>query len=304
MTQREKLLLGAVAAAAALWFGTQGLTRYRELIDRNTSLELEAERALVDAQTAEFRGKKARTKLNQWLSQSLPTNREVAESLYQDWLRGQLTAAGLEVTELTDKSGRNPSAQFAEVSLQTTAAGTLAQTADFLYRFYTAPHLHRIASATITPTDGGQKLRLVFTASALILPDAKRTDRLSAGEPPKLPKPMEAYRDALVERNLFAAHVPKADGAGEGKDEAAAGAVVTAMYYGLGGWQMDVRKKDASDVLHFHQGDAIDIGKVKGKIVDIDGDQRRAIIETDKGRLEVRLGQNLGEATPVEAPAA
>ncbi len=305
MTQREKALVGAVATAGALWFGSQGLTQYRDAISRNAAVQLEAEQALADAQFAELRGQKARKQLNEWISQSLPVNREVAESLYQDWLRSQLTGAGLEVAELSDKSGRNRNPQFGEVSIDARATGTLAQVADFLYRFYTAPHLHRLAGATVTATDGGQKLTLNLTASALILPDAKRADRLADGEPLKLAKSLEAYRDALVGRNLFVAYSPKSDAkASEQKDEIAAGSVVTAMYYGLGGWQMDVRKKDAADLLHFHQGDEIEIGKVKGKVIDVDGDRRRAIIETDKGRIEIRLGQNFGEAVAVEAPAA
>lgn len=305
MTQREKALVGAVAAAGALWFGSQGFARYRDAVSRNAAVQLEAEQALADAQLAELRGQKARKQLNEWISQSLPANREVAESLYQDWLRSQLTGAGLEVAELSDKSGRNRNPQFSEVSIDARATGTLMQVADFLYRFYTAPHLHRIAGATVTATDGGQKLSLDLTASALILPDAKRADRLAEGEPQKLAKSMEAYRDALVGRNLFVAYSPKSDGkAGEQKDDVAAGSKVTAMYYGLGGWQMDVQKKDATDLLHFHQGDEIEIGKVKGKVIDIDGDRRRAIIETDKGRIEIRLGQNFGEAVAVEAPAA
>ena len=303
MTNREKMLVGAVAAAGAAWFGTQGLTRYRDAVERNSALQLAAEEALVDAQTAEFRGQKARKKLNQWVSQSLPTNREVAESLYQDWLRGQLTGAGLAVTELSDKSGNNRNPQFGEVSIEAQAAGTLAQLADFLYRFYTSPHLHRISSATVTAADGGQKLNISLTASALILPDAKRTDKLAEGEPQKLAKSMEEFRNGLVERNLFVAYTPKADGKpGEQKDEIAAGSKFEWSDYGEYGWRMGVKMKDSSELKYYHEGDEIEIGQLKGKVVQLDG--RRVVIETAKGRFDVRFGRNFGEATPLEAPAA
>ena len=56
MTSREKTLIGAVAAAGRLWFGTQGLTRYRETVERNTNQQMEAERALSEGRTAELRG--------------------------------------------------------------------------------------------------------------------------------------------------------------------------------------------------------------------------------------------------------
>jgi hypothetical protein len=306
VTSREKMLTGGVVAAGVLWFGTQGLTRYREALDRNESLRVEAEQALTDAQTAEYRGQKARKQLNEWIGQSLPSNRDVAESLYQDWLRSQLTEAGLEVSQLSNKSGNARNPQFSEVAFELRATGTMEQLAEFLYRFYASPHLHRISSATIAAEDAGKKLSVTATTSALILPDVKRTDKLAAGEPRELPKSKDEFRKGLVDRNLFVAYSPKAGGEGDSpqKDEVAAGAVVTSMIYGEGGWQMDVRMKDANDLLHFQQGDEIEIGKLKGKVVKIDGDYRRAVIETEKGRYEIRLGQNFAEMTPVEAPAA
>jgi hypothetical protein len=302
VTNREKILAGAVVAAGALWFGTQGLTRYREALTRNESLQLEAERALIDVQTAEFRGQKARKQLNQWLGQSLPRNREVAESLYQDWLRTQLTEAGLEIAQLSDKSGNNRNPQFGELAIEIRATGAIEKVADFLYRFYASPHLHRISSATLTAEDGGKKLSLTATANALILPDVKRADKLAEGEPQKLPKSKDEFRASLAARNLFVAHTAKTDGTDGKKDEAAAAAKITGMIYGLGGWRMDVQTKDSGDLKHFQQGDDIEFGQLKGKVIELDG--RRAVIETDKGRLEVRLGQNFGEAVPVEAPAA
>jgi hypothetical protein len=132
MTNREKLLTGAVVAAGALWFGTEGLTRYRDAVERNEAVQLEAEQALADAQTEEYRGQKARKQLNQWISQSLPRNREVAESLYQDWLRTQLTEAGLEVQQLADKSGNSRNPQYDEMTVEIRASGTIEQLADFL----------------------------------------------------------------------------------------------------------------------------------------------------------------------------
>jgi hypothetical protein len=304
VTSREKMLTGAVAAAGVLWFGTQGLTRYRDAVQRNTSQQLEAEQALSEANTAVIRGQNARRQLNKWVSQSLPSNREVAKSLYQDWLRSQLTGAGLEVTQLSDKSGSSRNAQFTELATEIRGAGTLAQVADFLYRFYTAPHLHRISGATVTAADGGKKLNLVLTVNALILPDAKRTDRLAEGEPRKLGGTMEEFRDRLVGRNLFAAYTPKSDGkaAEAQKDEVAGKTKVTGMAYGLEGWLMSVRTEGSGDVKYFKHGDKIEFGKVKGTVVEVDG--RRAVIETDKGRLEIRLGQSFAEAVPIEAPAA
>jgi hypothetical protein len=302
MTTREKTLVGAVATAGVLWFGTQGLSRYRDAVDRNAGVQIEAEQALSEANVALERGLNARRQLNKWIGQSLPADRDVAKALYQDWLRGQLTTAGLEVTQLTDKSTSSRNPQFIELSEEIRASGTLAQVIDFLYRFYSAPHLHQIASASITAADGGQKLNLTLTASALILPDCKRTDKLAEGEPQKLPSSLEEFRDRLMARNLFVAYQPKAGAGAEAGDDKAAQSKVTGFSYESEGWRLWVTTKNPDEVRYFHRGDEIEFGKVKGKVVELDA--RRAVIETEKGRLEVRLGQTLSEATPVEAPAA
>jgi hypothetical protein len=302
MTQREKALTGAVVAAGVLWFGTQGLTKYRDALQRNESLRAEAETALTDAETAEYRGQKARKQLNQWIGQSLPSNRDVAESLYQDWLRSQATEAGLQVTQLSNKTGNARNPQFDEVSFELRATGTMAQLTDFLYRFYSSPHLHRIASATFLAEDGGKKLNITATASALILPDVKRTDRLADGEAQKLAKSKDQFRKSLLDRNLFVAYSPKAGDAEGQTDDVAAKTKFVWTTYGEYGWRMGIQKDGASELTYFHQGDEIEVGKLKGKVVEIGN--RRAVIRTDKGRVEMRQGQNFAEATPLPAPAA
>jgi hypothetical protein len=285
VTSREKTLIGAVAAAGVLWFGTQGLTRYREAVLRNENLQLEAERALSEARTAELRGQRARKQVNEWRSQSLPTNPEVAESLYQDWLRTQVAAAGLTLTQIADKSGSARNPQFGEVAIEVRADGTLAQLTDFLHRFYSGPHLHRISGATVTAADAGQKLSLTMTAAALILPDAKRSDRLAEGDP----RPIEGVtslddiRSQLVDRNLFVAYTPKSGG--EATVDAGAGEVeFSSTVYGSEGWQSWIRNKSSGDVSRYGKGDEISIGAFKGKIIEIEN--RRMVIETEKGRVE------------------
>jgi hypothetical protein len=309
MTSREKTLIGAVAAAGVLWFGTQGLTRYRETVERNTNVQMEAERALSEARAAELRGQRARKQVNDWRSQSLPTNRDVAESLYQDWLRAQLTGAGMTVTQIADKSGSARNPQFGEVAIEVRADGALPQLTDFLHRFYSGPHLHRISSATITAADGGQKLSLTMTAAALILPDVKRTDKLAEGDPRPIEgvKSLDEIRQRLVDRNVFVAYTPKS--AGEATADSNAAEVeftttVSGVYgdYGVEGWQFWVRNKKSGQVSRFLKGDAVEFGSFKGKVIEIEN--RRVVIETDKGRIEFRPGQNFSEGTPLAPPAA
>lgn len=304
MTSREKTLIGAVAAAGVLWFGTQGLTRYRETVERNTNLQLEAERNLSEARAAELRGQRARKQVNDWRSQSLPTNRDVAESLYQDWLRTQLTGAGMTVTQIADKSGSARNPQFGEVAIEVRADGALPQLTDFLHRFYSGPHLHRISNATIIAADGGQKLSLTMTAAALILPDAKRTDKLAEGDPRPIEgvTSLDEIRQRLVERNLFVAHAPQGASGEAPTDSNAAETEFSSTVYGSDGWQGWVRNKTSGQVSRYAVGDAIELGSFKGKVVEIEN--RRMVIETDQGRVELRAGQNFSQTTLLAPPAA
>ena len=299
MTQREKTLGLAVAAAGVLWFGTQGVQRYQAAVERNENLQFEAERQLDDANFAVERGQRARHQLNKWRRRSLPTNRDVAESLYQDWLRAQLAVAGLTVKELADKSALNRRPEYTELSESIDAEGTLAQLSGFLHAFYSAPHLHRISAATLSPAKEGGKLTISLTVDALILPECDRTDALADRPPQELPKSADDFRKSLEGRNLFVAYTPQADGNATA-DRDAADARLSGMVYGDRGWRMSVLKQKSSEVSHYHEGDSIKIGRFEGKVIEIDGPHRRAVFETPAGRVEVRLSQTFDKATPVD----
>lgn len=302
MTQREKTLSAAVAAVGVLWAGAEGFKRYQAAVERNATVQADAEQALDDAEFAVARGERARRKLQTWKARSLPTNRDVAESLYQDWLRKQLSESGLKITKLADSAPRTRSPHYGELSVAIEAEGALPQMADFLYRFYTAPHLQRISSASISADKDGGKLTISCNVDAIILADGPRTDALAEDPPQTLPHTLDEFRKRLMDRNMFAAYQAKPDkGAeGAGADPEAAGARLSGMTYGERGWRLDVRLK-SEEVQHFFQGDAISIGRFQGKIVELD--RRRVVIETPAGRVELRLGQNLGEAKPVAGTA-
>jgi hypothetical protein len=73
------------------------------------------------------------------------------------------------------------------------------------------------------------------------------------------------------------------------------------MGQGEGGWYMSIRMKDSGKMMYFRAGDSIQIGKFTGKVSEIDG--RRAIVEQEGNRLQIFLGQSLGQAQPVAQQA-
>lgn len=300
MTHREKTLTGAVAAAGLLWFGMGGLTRYRDAVSRNDAVKADAQQLLDDANMRVIEGQHARRQLRNWEAQSLPRRIDVAQSLYQDWLREQLTGAGLEVTQLVERSSTRGSQRFEELGFDVTATGTLAQLTDFLHRFYSAVHLHRVTTTTLTATDNGQKLSINLTIGALALPGANREDKLAEGEPRELASPLEEVRTRLVSRNLFAPPTPKAE---KGPDGEAADTYFSWQDYTGSGRRIGLRTKASGKMNYFYEGDRVEVGQFKGKVFEIE--DRRVVFETDKGKMELRIGQPLSEAAVIDgAPAA
>lgn len=299
MTRREKYLAGAVIGAAALWAGLRGLDSYRTAVDASERLQTQAHEKLDDAEFAVMRGERAKRRLIEWAKRSLPTDRDVAKSLYQDWVRTQLTSAGLTVEQVTDKPITRRETHFGELSVEARASGTLDQMADFLYKFYTAPHLHRISTATITPSENGSKLSAVLGIDALILSDSTRKAELATGEEQKLPHSLEEFKASLTSRNIFAPHTP---GAGPDAGQAGGAKFTAAVSDGEGGFHMWVSTENPAKTRKFKKGDKLEFGTFTGTLLEID--LGHAVIETDKGKVEVRVNHTLAEATPVEAAAS
>jgi hypothetical protein len=307
MTRREKVLAGTVGLMAVLWFGSSALTRYRDAVDDNQAKLRSAEQKLSQARTAKLRAQRAVTKLKRWQKQSLPTNPDIANSLYQDWLQKQLTEAGLKVTDIKSSLGlRAPNDRFQEFNFKIEASGQMAQFVDFLARFYKAGHLQRISRASLVPAKEGNDLTISLMVDALAMRDASRADSLpdgvSNGELPDL----KNLQETIVKRDLFSPYKDPKAAAVASKPVPTANeaeqAFISGMTQGAEGWQMSVRMKDSGKMLYFRTGDSIAIGGFSAKIIEI-GD-RRVIVERDGSQLQVFLGQNLNQAQPFKPQAS
>ncbi len=304
MNSREKLLVVGVGIVAVFWTATTGVSTFRDVRAKNYRMLKSVKKELARAEKSDARGREAQKRIYAWAKQSLPTDLDVAKSLYEDWLREQLIESGLYVTELNDKSSGGGNKRFQEISFLVSAEGSLAQLSDFLYRFYRAGHLHRVSEANLTPSKEGGTLVISLTIDALSLEDCKRTDRLSERLSNTPLPPLEEVSAAIVSRNIFAPYRPALLGASNGSeqsttelDQVLAQARFTAMTYGQGGWQMAIRMEESGDILFFREGDSIEIGPFVGQIANLEG--REAIVTLKKQRVLVRLGQYLSQATPL-----
>lgn len=304
MIDREKKLAAGVALVVALWGADLGWNKYQTVLEKNQNVQQNVARNLSKANLATARGMRARKKLQLWQSQSLPTNIDIAQSLYQDWLQQLLIDSGLKVKNNLIR--RTNSKDFKEVSFVVSATGTLDQLTDFLYRFYQSPHLHRISSTDIAPNDDRSALIISLTIDALSLGKGNQTDKLAEGSSDLIQQTLKQLQKNIGSRNLFAAYKPPQSSestvtvVAETEDTEAKQAIFSSINYGQNGWLMSIRMKDSGKVYYFREGDEIEIGRFFGTVEMLDGEQRRAIIMTDTEWVEIWFGQTLDQAAPLD----
>lgn len=308
MNPREKKLAIAVGLVVALWAANQGWEKYQAALKKNRNTQIQVAQDLSTAKTASLRGKRAQTKLRRWSEQSLPGDENLARSLYQDWLRQQLTAAGINVKSLETTTPRSRSQSYRQYSFDVAATGTLAQLTDFLYEFYQAKHLHRISQTTITSADKGNSLTISLTVDALSLPNTSREDELATGTIDRFEHSLADVKREITSRNIFAkpqAANPQVAKVEQPKqDNEAAQATFSGMHYGDSGWLMLVRMQNSGKVLYFQEGDEIRIGDFQAVVVQLDGDLRQAIVTSNSQRMQISFGKTLAEARPLNEPAS
>ncbi|MEQ8210625.1 MAG: hypothetical protein RH917_12415 [Lacipirellulaceae bacterium] len=309
MTPREKLLAGLVGVAGLLYAASEGFTRYQTALESSEDEQLQAESDLQSAKRALSMAKRAQRKLRTLQKRSLPANPDIARSLYQDWLRQVASDAGIKEASVVDRTnarsfGEDDEEQR-ELTFELTGDASIRQVARFLHDFYQTNHLQRISKANLRPIEGKSDVKLTFTVDALILPAVDREDRLAEEVQADLAMSLEDYSQLLDSRNLFAPFNPKSEvketvakTEEPGEDEEAKQTLFTGATYG-NGWVMAVRQEKSGEVSYYKIGDRLEIGRIRGKITDLDG--RRVIYRTREGQFELRLGEAFSEAVAVES---
>lgn len=316
MSRRERNLAITVAALVLLWGGSIGLSRYEEALERNEQLEFNTNLALSDAKAAELRGLNAQGKLVQWQKQSLPTNIDLAKTLYQDWLRKQLDDSFMIVKEIDERSPRASRNNYQQVTFVVIATGSLSKFTEFLYSFYESNHLHRISEATLVPTSSRKSLTVTLTVDALILPECDRTDTLAEGKQDTFADSLNDIDKELKSRDIFAVYEPpqpeepevdpmeeepEPEVVVDTPDKEAASAYLSGITRGALGYRLSIRMQNSGKLYYFNPGDRVEIGRFSATVVELDG--RRVVLEGDQGQLELTLGQNLTQARELSREA-
>jgi hypothetical protein len=216
MNARTKLLAGVAAAIGLLYMLNTAYESWIEQPRQRTERQIdEVSRKLKDSEVAQRAALRKVDRLEEYAERSLPHDRELARSRYQEWLlklveKYQLTAASIDPGNPVDlevaSRGRRSRRRTIGYSLNFTlrAKTNLEHLADFLHHFQRSGQLHRITNLTLTPLGGGSELDVVLSIQALGLDASERAGQLSDWmADPETQPPRPAFQ-SLVNRNIFA----------------------------------------------------------------------------------------------------
>jgi len=226
-------------------------------------------------------------------ARSLPRVPNDARSQYSFWLLELLQYSGLENSRIDNAP--SPRIAFgADYRFSVQCTGTLAQLSHFLFEFYCAPFLHRIASMSLTPIEGDtERLTFSMTVSALALQPRLVQDpfplmhQLPSGwHHPRLAFNDLAWYQVIANRNLL---------------QTARGGIDRADYTFLTGTPRIGGQEQAwftvrtdNSQIRARLGDPIHSGSFSGRIVEIH--EQDIVLERNGERWLLTLGESLNEA--------
>lgn len=288
MSQNRQKILLAVLGVLLVYFGGEWAWQnaIQGPLDSRRAKIQRLERDLEKRQKELAKARQAVKELEQLEEQSLPSDPQVARSLYRAWLIQLVTRVGFANRNVEAGEPVNRRGLFQSILFTIQARGNLEQLTRFLHDFYRAGHLHQIQSLSITPLSGPGQLDLSLVVEALVLPLEKEKDQLNQATSDRLA--WERFEDYAVipRRNLFGA-VATIDPVNH--------TVVTAIQHVDGKPQVWLTVQTEDRVLKLKPGESFQIGAFAGRVVEIEDDD--VVFEAAGGqRWLVSFGESLAQS--------
>jgi Tfp pilus assembly protein PilO len=234
---------------------------------------------------------------------SLPTDAELARSLYHNWLLGIVDGVKLTGAKVGPGPVRATPTAYQPYTFTVSGDGTLDQIARLLYEFYSTNHLHRISRLDIKPVEKSTTLHLIMDVEAISLPGTKRKDTLTKEPGQNLAlASISDYQKAITGRNLFAEYVPPAPPTKteERKDPAfdiAKLAFVTAFMEGTNRRrEIWLHERNLNKTTKLAEGDPFEVGPIKGTVKRIHYESRQVEMDINGKTLSLTMNKSLGDA--------
>ena len=205
MNRREKLLAAAVIGLVAilglgyavnsLW--TAYSARQAEIVRLKGKLD-DHQRKLHQAAQAEKR-------LRVYRQMSLPSERQLAGSLYREWLNQTVHATGATQVSIDATASRAQGKGITPLAFSVKCHVNLEQLTKLLFQFYSTDQLHRVKTLSIRPIPDSKEFDLALNVEALSLAKAENETKLNDQSAHRLQHgDLAAYTEKILGRNLFA----------------------------------------------------------------------------------------------------
>lgn len=205
MTPRERILAISVIALlvlGVLWYGwswkESSLAAQRARLSR---LQGEVQKNEITL----ARARKATEEMNKFEQQSLTSDVERAQSLYQEWLLDLVQRHGIQEGNVSAVTGRAVKGVYQQLAFSIKGRTDLVHATQLLHEFYSSDRLHRIRRLRMNPINEGKEIDLDIMIEVLALDGAPRnvtelkhgiSDRLTHGD-------AADYVKAIASRNMF-----------------------------------------------------------------------------------------------------
>lgn len=314
MNQREKALLGVIVGIAALWGLWKGYSAYESGYDRRVAAVRRMDDELFDQQMEARRAREALQRLETYQQQSLPTDPDVARSVYSAWLIETIQDSGLELASVKWASTRPYQDAATALTFTAGASGPPEAVARWLDAYHRLDVIHQLTNLQLRPADeDGGTWNLSLTSVAMVVAGADREGGLP--EEPRSPSRLrldaaDDYAASFAGRNLFAAYTPPPPPKPERTEvvraapkpkpspppfddaEHASLSGIVGTGERLEAW---VVVRTTGETLRLHDGDPLDVGLLKGKVLSVNPDE--IVVEAEDGfSWSATLGDKLREA--------
>ena len=283
---RKRLLYFALGAMVIYLGGDYLLHNYVDVpLEQRENRKSQLEKKIKKKKQELAASKEAAGRLAVLEKSSLPSDTEIARSLYRTWLLDLVEKADFQAAHVDSGPATSRKGFYESLSFSVRGKGSLSQLVKFLFDFYRAGHLHKIQSLNLTPLGTGGGLDILMTIDALVLPGAASKDQLSTVTSTRLVGERLADYVIIVQRNMF--------GAG-GESDASRQAFLTAVTRDSGEAEVWISLRGQDKLLKLQKGGQFEIGHFHGTVVEILEDD--VIFESLGERWLLSIGEPISEA--------
>ncbi len=309
MKSREKMLaLGVAVVVGLLLLNSVYGWVSGEFAQRNGA-KADLEKKIADKEHTLAKGRQASKLLATLRHQSLPSDSEIARSLYYSWLVGLVDRVKLESANIDPLVSPGRSTVYEKFGYRIKAESdiSLQQLVHFLYEFYNTNQLHQIRSLTVKPKADGKLVDVTIDVEALRLPGADRSNQLNLEKSGRLKLASAGeYEKVIGDRKVFVAYSPPRERRPEPpprvasttpKFDIAKFAKVTGITEDNDRPQIWVSVQTTGQLLKLTEGEDFTVGDIKCKVVRIG--TRDAVVNVEGKTKQVKLEDNLRDAVEV-----